>query len=312
MGPTCAVLWCGSGCGGCGENARWNSDICKWFVDGDVDVDKVSGGLRGELRSYPAKDALSIRCVLEVGASVICTPGLEDSITPPSTGPSGLGGCHTEASLASRALDWGCVATIRRRPEHPRGPSFTPASKRELTNSKHHMAPSPRPSGGDMGIESISIFEWTESQSINARRLQFSSGHGPPRSRERWPGARRLRKMGLAACLSPCEAVQQGLIGPALVSPRSRLPSAACIVSCKELSGQSLGTPAAQPRNTQQTPLFQGLAIRRPPNPPRIGEPGPALPDNNRHDGSVGIYPRPSASLYLAIYRPFISIFLSF
>lgn len=106
MGPTCAVLWCGSGCGGCGENARWNSDICKWFVDGDVDVDKVSGGLRGELRSYPAKDALSIRCVLEVGASVICTPGLEDSITPPSTGPSGLGGCHTEASLASRALDW--------------------------------------------------------------------------------------------------------------------------------------------------------------------------------------------------------------
>lgn len=284
----------------------------KWFVDGDVDVDKVSGGLRGELRSYPAKDALSIRCVLEVGASVICTPGLKDSITPPSTGPSGLGGCHTEASLASRALDWGCMATIRRRPEHPRGPSFTPASKRELTNSKHHMAPSPRPSGGDMGIESISIFEWTESQSINARRLQFSSGHGPARSRERWPGARRLRKMGLAACLSPCEAVQQGLIGPALVSPRSRLPSAACIVSSKELSGQSLGTPAAQPRNTQQTPLFQGLAIRRPPNPPRIGEPGPALPDSNRHDGSVGIYPRPSASLYLGIYRPFISIFLSF
>lgn len=202
---------------------------------------KVSWWAQGELRSYPAKDALSIRCVLEVGASVICTPGLKDSITPPSTGPSGLGGCHTEASLASRALDWGCMATIRRRPEHPRGPSFTPASKRELTNSKHHMAPSPRPSGGDMGIESISIFEWTESQSINARRLQFSSGQGPPRSRERWPGARRLRKMGLAACLSPCEAVQQGLIGPRSSPPGPVSPLLPALCRARNCPGSRLG-----------------------------------------------------------------------
>lgn len=246
---------------------------------------------------------------MEVGASAaICTPGLGpvDAITPPSTEPSGLGGCHTRASLASR-VGLGLYGDHpRRRPDHPRGRSFTPASKRELTNSKHHMAPSPRPLGNDMGTASFLLctLEWPECQSINARRLQFCS---PPRSRERWPGARRLWKMGLAACLSPCEVVQQGLIGPRSSHPGPVSPSAACIVvSCKELSSR-LG-PLRRGRNT----LFQGLAIRRRPNPPRIGEPGPALPDDNRHDGSVGIYPRPSASFYLAFCRPFIFIFFSF
>lgn len=190
---------------------------------------------------------------MEVGASAaICTPGLGpvDAITPPSTEPSGLGGCHTRASLASR-VGLGLYGDHpRRRPDHPRGRSFTPASKRELTNSKHHMAPSPRPLGSDMGTASFLLctLEWPECQSINARSLQFCS---PPRSRERWPGARRLWKMGLAACLSPCEAVQQGLIGPRSshpgpVSPRSRLPL--CCLHCGVVQGtaQSLGTPAAQ------------------------------------------------------------------
>lgn len=68
---------------------------------------------------------------------------------------------------------------------------------------------------------------------------------------QRWPGARRLRKMGLAACLSPCEAVQQGLIGPrsSHPGPVSPLLPVHCVV--QGTVRLSLGIPAAQPRNTR-------------------------------------------------------------
>jgi len=99
-----------------------------------------------------------------------------------------------------------------------------------------------------------------------------------------------------------------------LVSPRARLPSPLlpCIVRCRDLTVQSLGTPAAQPQHPTDTPL-PGARHKNTPKSSSYWKPGPAPPDNNRHDGLVGICLSSTIHFFLSgLCRPFIIIFLSF
>ncbi|KAK1836489.1 hypothetical protein QBC39DRAFT_338211 [Podospora conica] len=114
---------------------------------------QVSGELRGELRSYPAKDALSIRCVLEGGICHLHSSFRD--ITPPSKETLPRLGCHTQASLASE-LDrglYGDPATLR---ETLWSSSWPPLHTRfKLKGSKHHhMVPRLVHAHG-MGIEDV-------------------------------------------------------------------------------------------------------------------------------------------------------------
>jgi len=205
-------------------------------------------------------------------ASASCTPGLRDAIIPPSTETLGLGGCHTGSFIGIQS--W--IGVVWRLPDHPRGRFSTPASKRELTNSKHHMVPSPRPTGDDMGIDLL-VFRMG-GMPINARRLQVFWLLARLGLRT-GPGG--LGEFGRRACclFVALEAVQQGPIGPCSSHPGPVSRPLCCLALCGAgtLRYSHLG-PLRRSRNTQQTPLFQGLAIRTRPNPPRIGSLVPLLP----------------------------------